>query len=88
MIYASGLSEAIRKLQYVNFNYWDEKIKYCPKCYKEVHGSVCEHDWEPANDDGNAPLYNGIKPVRVAICSKCGTAKYKVSGKLSPSTLY
>ena len=81
VVYARNLSEFFSKIPYVNFNYWDERFEYCPKCYKEVHYPICEHDWQPAEDDGSAPLYCGIKPKRIAICSKCGTQKYNVSGK-------
>ncbi len=81
IVYARNLSDFLRKIPYVDFHYWDERFEYCPKCYKEVHYPICEHDWQPAEDDGSAPLYCGIKPEKVAICKKCGTKKFHVIGR-------
>lgn len=82
---AASLLEVFKQLQYVDFSYWDEPYDYCTKCSKQDHFFRCEHVWCPAIDDGSAPLYNGIKPKRIAVCSKCKTPLYRVSGKLSPS---
>ena len=77
---AASLAELIHQIRHPKFDYWYEPYSYCPKCYKEIHSLECEHDWKPANDDGSGPLLkSGIKPKRVAICSKCGTPLYRVS---------
>lgn len=76
-----SLAEALEQSQYINFRYWNEKYRYCPKCHKEIHSSLCDHDWLSVNDDYSSHHYLGIKAERVAVCSKCRTTLYRVFGK-------
>ena len=81
-----SLGEAVESLY--NFKYWNERYHYCPKCHKEIHSSLCDHDWRPVKDDHCGPVYLGIKAEKIAVCSKCGTILYRVFGKPSKISGY
>ena len=58
---------------------WDGPIyDYCKKCGERRVHPECEHNWEPAEDDGQGIIINGKKTVRVTVCSKCGSSQYEV----------
>ena len=75
------LGEAVERLY--NFKYWNEEYRCCPKCHKEIHSPLCDHDWRSVKDDHYGPVYLGIKAEKIAVCSKCGKILYGVLGKPS-----
>lgn len=51
--------------------------EYCTKCGATRPVQECEHDWQPAIDDGKGPFDGCIKLVRTHKCSKCGVGLYE-----------
>ena len=57
---------------------WDGPFyDYCTKCGEKRIHPECQHDWQPAEDDGKGIIANGRKMVLVAICSICGAKSYE-----------
>ena len=58
----------------------------CQKCGKKRIRQDCRHLWfiGPDENEVNGIVVNGIKYQKIAICGKCGLAKYKVVEWLLP----
>lgn len=82
----NGIVEFFQHIKSFEFEFWEESHQKCTKCGKEKHDSVCDHDWSPVKDGGVESLYDGVKAVKVAVCSKCGIPRYRASSKISDTS--
>ncbi len=65
-------------------------IESCKKCGEKRIRPDCRHLWciGPEENEVNGIIINGLKYQKIAICGKCGLAKYKVVEWLLPYFLY
>ena len=57
---------------------WEGPVEdICTKCGARRPHPECDHEWQPAEDDGCGIIVNEIQLVRTHICSKCGAGLYE-----------
>lgn len=56
---------------------WDGPVyDICTKCGARRPHPECDHEWQPAEDDGNGAIVDA-QLIRTHICSKCGAGLYE-----------